>query len=224
MVSVVIPAFNETNTISQVIKVADSHKWVKEIIVVDDGSEDDTSIKSIKNKVNITISLPKNEGKAAAMERGVAHASNDVICFLDADIKNLNQKNLTKMLRPVTASSADMSVGICGREKYKLNKLLIFLPILGGQRVLKKKIWHKIPPNHKKDFQIEIALNYFSKVTDQKINIEILDNLKHVPKEKKYGITTGLWRRLTMCLDIMKVSLTLYCYETAKRKVKQILN
>ncbi|MFB6226106.1 MAG: glycosyltransferase family 2 protein [Candidatus Paceibacteria bacterium] len=221
MVSIIIPAYNEEDTISEVITGIENHKWVDETIVVDDGSKDETA-KRAENVADRVIKLPQNKGKATAMDHGVANAKNDIVCFLDADIKNLNKEILTRLLTPVVEKGYDMFVGICGRKRYKLSRFLIFLPVLGGQRVLTKQLWKEVPPVYKKDFQIELALNYFSKVTGRKMGITVLEDLDHIPKEKKYGLISGLLKRIQMGIDIFQVTFTLYVIETIKRKVSQL--
>lgn len=88
-VSVVIPAFNEERTISKVIDALKHAAVSDEIIVVDDGSTDNTpkivrekakSMKSLK-----LISNAKNRGKGAAMRVGLDAAHGDAIVFFDAD-------------------------------------------------------------------------------------------------------------------------------------------
>ncbi|MFB6181558.1 MAG: glycosyltransferase family 2 protein [Candidatus Magasanikbacteria bacterium] len=221
MVSVIIPAYNEENNIRQTIREAKKHELIKEVIVVDDGSEDNTS-KEAEKEANRVIKLPQNEGKATALDYGVANAKNEIVCFLDADLKNINQESLSDLINPVYKDNYDMFVGICGRDKNRLSRLLVFLPVLGGQRTLKKSLWNDIPPVYKKDFQIEIALNYFTKVTGRKMGVTVLKKLDHIPKEKKYGVISGFFSRVQMIADIIKVSITLYMYETSKRKLKSL--
>lgn len=223
MVSVIIPAYNEEDTVAEVVTSIEKHKWVDETIVVDDGSEDETA-KKAEQIADRVIKLPQNKGKATAMDHGVANAKSDIVCFIDADIKNLNEEILSELLEPVVEQDYDMFVGICGRERYKLSKFLIFLPVLGGQRVLTKDLWREVPPVYKRDFQIEIALNYFSKMTGRKMGTTVLEDLDHVPKEKKYGVISGFFKRIQMGVDIFQVAFTLYVIETFKRKMSQVFS
>ncbi|MDA0353381.1 MAG: glycosyltransferase family 2 protein [Chloroflexi bacterium] len=93
-VTVVIPAFNEANRISQSLDrlrhVAPS-LGVLEIVVVDDGSTDgtpelvDTYVASKGTAIRV-VALPTNRGKGAAVRAGVAEARGDYVIFLDADL------------------------------------------------------------------------------------------------------------------------------------------
>lgn len=89
--SIIIPVYNERELVSEVIKTVLSKKiphWQKEIIIVDDGSTDGTQkeLKKWVKKVQIILS-EKNEGKGAALRKGFAKATGDVILIQDADFE-----------------------------------------------------------------------------------------------------------------------------------------
>jgi glycosyltransferase involved in cell wall biosynthesis len=87
--SVIIPVYNEINTIDEVIRHVTETEllgWKKEIIVVDDGSVDGTKqiLSKWENKCNI-IYKDKNEGKGSAVNIGFKKASGDLILIQNAD-------------------------------------------------------------------------------------------------------------------------------------------
>lgn len=217
-VSIIIPAFNEAHTIGAVIQTARNHPWVDEVLVIDDGSKDNTS--SQARAAGATIyRLLSNQGKASAMALGVARARNNIICFLDADLTEFNEAVLTQILEPVISNQTDMFVGLRNRKTYTFNKLLRFFPIIGGERALKKELWLRTPTQYKKSFQIEIALNFFTKKYGYRMDFKIIPGFSQVIKEKKRGVLKGLWQRMGMILDIIIISFKLYIIFSIKNSI-----
>ncbi len=211
-ISVIIPAFNEENSIADVIKTASQHWAVGEIIVVDDGSTDTTAKQAVRAGAKL-YSMAKNQGKGKAMEMGVKLASHSIICFLDADICGLTKKMMDKIILPVLSGKYDMYIAIRDRHVHWLNKILHFFPLLGGERALTKELWRQVPLSCKKDFQIEIAMNYYAKKLGYRMGFCLIPNLTHSIKEKKRGWLLGFFARLRMGWDILKISWQLYIKE-----------
>jgi glycosyltransferase involved in cell wall biosynthesis len=208
-VSAIIPAHNEGPTIAGVVGPLIGHPLVDEVIVVDDASTDDTAARAAALGATV-VAMPENGGKAAAMSRGVAHARNRIIFFSDADVVGLDEDMITRIVAPVTSGSYDMFVGIRGRKSYWTNRLLHFTPVLGGERALVKSLWQHVPRSYKKNFQIEIALNFFAKHFGHRMGITVVRGLSQIIKEKKRGLWPGLWQRLSMIADILLVSWRIY--------------
>lgn len=208
-VSAVIPAHDEGRTIRGVIAPLVGHPLIDEVIVVDDASTDDTA--GIARAAGATvISMPQNGGKAAAMSLGVSAARNDVIFFSDADLTGLTPETITRIVTPVLMHDYGMYVGIRGRRTYWVNRLLHFTPILGGERALTRALWNQVPQDYKKNFQIEIALNFFAKLYGYRMGLTVVHGLNQVIKERKRGLLRGLWQRLGMIADILLVSWRIY--------------
>ena len=107
----IIPALNEATTIKSIIKVVKKNKLIDRILVVSDGSTDDTATIARKCGVDV-IELKENVGKGGAMSIGVKQSHEDIILFLDADLIGLTSKHITDLLKPVLNNEASMSVGI----------------------------------------------------------------------------------------------------------------
>ncbi|MBM3706349.1 MAG: glycosyltransferase family 2 protein [Actinobacteria bacterium] len=137
LVSIIIPAYNEENTILEIIpKVAEIDLY-KEIIVVNDGSSDSTlkCLNSIKDRYNLKIiSLDKNYGKGYAIRKGIGQSSGSIIITQDADLET-DPSEYYKLLKPILDGEAKVVFGSrflgtihnMGRLNYLGNKFLTFL-------------------------------------------------------------------------------------------------
>jgi len=222
MVTAIIPAHNEGRTICGVIEPLLGHPLVDEIIVIDDGSTDDTAERARSMGVTV-ISLQNNRGKASAMSRGVRAAQNEIVFFCDADVIGLTPAMITQIVMAVTSGDYGMYVGIRGRRTYWANRLLHFTPILGGERALTKTLWNHVPRTFKRNFQIEIALNFFAKHLGQRMGFTVVHGLSQVIKERKRGIWPGLLQRLLMIYDIVLVSWRIYVVLQTQLLVARLL-
>ncbi len=222
MVTAIIPAHNEGRTICGVIEPLLGHPLVDEIIVIDDGSTDDTAERARSMGVTV-ISLQNNRGKASAMSRGVRAAQNEIVFFCDADVIGLTPAMVTQIVTAVTSGDYGMYVGIRGRRTYWANRLLHFTPVLGGERALTKTLWNHVPRTFKKNFQIEIALNFFAKHLGERMGFTVVHGLSQVIKEKKRGIWPGLLQRLLMIYDIVLISWRIYVVLQTQLLVARLL-
>ncbi len=112
-ISVVIPIYNEKDTIEEIIGRVKQTGLADQIILVDDGSTDGTReiIGKMKDDPQMTVVLhEKNQGKGAALITGFRHASGDVILIQDADLE-YNPKDYPELLRPIQENLADVVYG-----------------------------------------------------------------------------------------------------------------
>ena len=103
--SVVIPALNEAANIATVVGLAKQCPEVREVIVIDDGSIDDTRRCALQAGARVVTSSLL--GKGASMEDGLREASGDVIVYLDGDLRGLAADLLERLTAPIFANEAD---------------------------------------------------------------------------------------------------------------------
>lgn len=112
--SVVIPCYNEIDTLSEVLKsVIDSPVPEKEIIIVDDGSTDGTRKlleEEVDGKLGTVIYLEKNQGKGAALRVGFAAATGEIVIVQDADLE-YDPRDYPIMIEPILKNRADIVYG-----------------------------------------------------------------------------------------------------------------
>ena len=216
----IVPAHNEQATIAGVVEPLRAHTLIDEVIVVDDGSTDGTGALARAAGARV-ITLQGNAGKAEAMARGVAAARNDLIFFSDADVTGLTSEVISRVLTPVLLRNFGMFVGIRARRTYWINRLLHFTPIIGGERALTRALWEQVPQAYKKNFQIEIALNFFAKANGHRMGFTLVKGLGQVIKERKRGLLRGLGQRLAMIGDILLVSWRIYIVLQAQQLLER---
>jgi len=111
--SVIIPAYNENKTITEIVTRVQAVGLVDEIVIVDDGSTDGTRelIAKYDPEGMVKVVLHKvNQGKGAAVRTGIQHASGDVLLIQDADLE-YDPRDYPQLLKPLNENIADVVYG-----------------------------------------------------------------------------------------------------------------
>jgi glycosyltransferase involved in cell wall biosynthesis len=130
--SVLIPAYNEEETIAEVIRRVSEVDLDKEIIVVDDCSTDRTReiLLSIKQQDLVALSHDRNRGKGAAIRTAMAAATGDAVVIQDADLE-YDPQDFHKLVEPLRNGQAKVVYGVRSLNEQKWHMRL-------GNRVLTK--------------------------------------------------------------------------------------
>jgi glycosyltransferase involved in cell wall biosynthesis len=136
-VSVVIAAYNEAPRIANVLKVVENHPLIDEVIVVNDGSADNTSGVCKKFRIKL-IENKKNLGKTLSVKKGIEATKNDLIMLLDADLVGLNPEAIEQLARPVLSEKVDWTLSV--RKNSFLVMRLAKIDWMSGERVVPKNL------------------------------------------------------------------------------------
>jgi len=109
-VGVIIPAFNEEDRIGNTIKALKSISCIKSILVVDDGSTDQTADKATQEGARV-LRLLNNYGKGYALKKGIENQNAEILLFLDADLED-SAKEALKLIKPIIEGNADITIAV----------------------------------------------------------------------------------------------------------------
>jgi glycosyltransferase involved in cell wall biosynthesis len=113
ILSVVIPVYNEKETILGIIDKVLNLDFVKEIIVVDDGSTDGSRevLKQMTSDSRVKLVFhDRNQGKGAALRTGFGHVTGEVVTIQDADLE-YDPQEFTELIKPIRDGVADVVYG-----------------------------------------------------------------------------------------------------------------
>jgi len=112
VLSVVMPAYNEQKTIATILKQLLELDCVKEVIVVDDGSQDRTceSVRGIDSPLVKLIEMGMNQGKTAAVRRGIEEVVGEITIIQDADLE-YDPAEMPAVIEAILRGRADVVYG-----------------------------------------------------------------------------------------------------------------
>lgn len=118
--SVIVPVYNEANTIKEILEKINSVAIDKEIIVVDDGSYDGTDkvLREVKYNNLKVIHHTSNRGKGSAILTGLLHAEGEFVVIQDADLE-YDPNDYLKLVVPIKDDIADLVLGARFTKGYR---------------------------------------------------------------------------------------------------------
>lgn len=197
-VSVLIAAYNESQTIGEVVTAAKASSLVTEVIVVSDGSQDETAAVARAAGADIVVDLPANTGKGGAVMAGVDEASGEIIVLLDADLLGLRSDHVDRLLPALFYDGVDMAVGIFCEDF-----LHSMLPSLSGIRAIRRALLVNHPELRDRGFGLERGIATIARRQRWQVQIVELEGVSHRKKQEKYGLVKGYRAKLQLAGDLV---------------------
>lgn len=137
-ISCIVPIYNEASRVGSVLDVLSKHPLIEEVVVVNDGSTDNSE-ELLKQRSDIKlITYQKNRGKTLALKEGFKAAQNDLVILIDSDLVGLDAEAITALIEPVQNNQADITISL--RKNALLVDLFFNLDMVSGERVFNKNI------------------------------------------------------------------------------------
>lgn len=191
MISAVVPAYNEEAAIAATVRAIQAIPGVEEVLVVDDGSRDCTADMAQQAGAKV-IRVERNQGKGAALNRGLAQARGDILLLLDADLGE-SAREAELLLGPVLRGEADMAIAtfpksagsgggfgfvvrLARKGIYERTGMWMDAP-LSGQRALRRAVLEKCAPLAE-GFGVEAALTIDALKAGFTV-VEVPTNMRH---------------------------------------------
>jgi glycosyltransferase involved in cell wall biosynthesis len=194
-IAAILPTYNEDLNVSNVLEVLHATSILDEIILVDDGSSDNTvnilcQAAATDDRMRV-IRHDKNRGKGQAIFSGWAATSAPIILLLDADLKNLAPEHIDALLAPVIDHRADMTIGLFRGGHLSTDLSHWLTPFLTGQRGLRAEILKNISREAASGYGFEVALTVAAGRHKFRTRVVILKGVWHPQSE--YRSERGFW-------------------------------
>lgn len=198
-VSLIIPAYNEADHLPHLLNSIPA--TVTEVIVVDDGSTDETATIA-RDHGAVLVQHEENQGKGVSMVSGIKRATGDIVVFMDADLQH-HPEDIERLVTPLSTGKADLAIGVrtlgSRKEMPPLRRLTNFLGNLlvylrtrqwisdtqSGFRAIRKEYVDRMKFKSQR-YEIEIEMLIWARRFRMRI--------QEVPIKVKYGEEKSHWK------------------------------
>jgi hypothetical protein len=200
----IVPAHNEAPRIGAVLEVLARHPSLDHVLVVDDGSTDDTAevARSFGGRVEV-LSLSPNRRKGGAMLAGLDYLTesefiayehdveeglnpDDIVLFVDADLRGFTADHVRQLAEPLKDPQSPWAM-VVGMRDYGpgWTEVTRHLPLISGERAVRANYLFSMPPEAFSGFGVEVALNDHVARSGGRIGTTVLEGLGIVLKWQK---------------------------------------
>jgi glycosyltransferase involved in cell wall biosynthesis len=203
VIDAVIPARDEASTVADAVRAALGCRYVRNVIVVDDGSGDLTALRAEDAGAHTVVRRPVGGSKAHAMKTGVDATDADAILFCDADLVGITSAHLDEVCRPFVEGAAVMSLGTF--DYGLLNSLVLRLPPTSGERVVPRWVFESIPAGRLDGYTIEVMINEVVAEAHLPTSARVMRGVTHRTKRQKFGLLEGYRRTWEMFWQLVNL-------------------
>lgn len=202
---VVIPAYEERNTVANVVRVA-AEAAIGPVVVVDDGSRDGTADAARAAGAEV-LRLETNVGKGGAVAAAANARAEDVVVLLDADLTGLTADHVRALATPVRTGAVDMTRGVFDGGRWMTTVAQHMAPLLNGQRAIRRELLQAVPGLDESRYGVEVAITEHARRQRWRTRDVSLRGVSQVMKEEKRGWWRGQKVRWTMYWEILRQAL-----------------
>ncbi len=200
-ISCIICVYNEGERIKAILSAVYGHPGLSEIIVVNDGSTDETEAVLAAYPDIKLITYSPNRGKTYAMARGIAAARGEYLMFLDADLSGVEPRHIDALAEPVRRGKAEATISL------RSNSLALYralgLDFVSGERVVPTWLLADAPEIMESlpRWGAEAFIN--ERIIAARMRLAVVDwpTVVNVRKHTKIGLVRGALAELKMIGD-----------------------
>ncbi|HNX28324.1 MAG TPA: glycosyltransferase family 2 protein [Syntrophomonadaceae bacterium] len=212
-ITVVIPAFNEEKAIQATVKAVQKLDYISEILVVDDGSTDETAALAEQAGARV-LKLRPNRGKGGAMNAALQYIDTDIVAFIDADLGGCAEQ-VGLILKPIINEEADLAIAAfppaqkkggfglvkntARRAIKKAGQIEVISP-LSGQRAMTRKVLMAVTP-FREAYGVELGMTLRALQKGFKL-VEVPTTMTHNETGRDLK---GFMHRGRQFIDVIKV-------------------
>src|SRR4051794_39489231 len=203
-IDVLMPARDEAPTVAANVAAAAGCRYIRDVIVIDDGSTDGTGGIAAAAGAKV-IALERSHGsKARAMAHGVEASDAAAFLFVDADCTGLTSAHLDAICEPFLEGRAQLSIGAFDYGRF-WNPMVLRWPPLSGERIIPRWVWDAIPPHKLDGYTIEVRINEV--IAERRLHtaVRTMSGVYHRTKRVKLGRRQGLRSTWAMYRELLRI-------------------